>query len=63
MIYLPIFVKVSSLALGHSYDCPSAKEATLKDMGTIEWHSKQQMAWFCYFKYLSSNFIAIKPVI
>ena len=31
--YLSIFFRVSSLALGQSYDCPSASEATLKDMG------------------------------
>ena len=28
-----IFFRVASLALGQSYDCPSASEATLKDMG------------------------------
>ena len=27
--------RVASLALGQSYDCPSASEATLKDMGKI----------------------------
>ena len=35
MIYLPIFFSVTSLALGQSYDCPSASEVTLKDMGKI----------------------------
>ena len=30
---LPISFRLSSLALGQSYDCPSASEATLKDMG------------------------------
>ena len=29
---LPIFFKVTSLALGQSYDCPRASEATLKNM-------------------------------
>ena len=31
--YLPISCRVASLALGQSYDCPSASEATLNDMG------------------------------
>ena len=35
MIYLPIFFRVTSLALGQSWDCPSASEVTLKDMGKI----------------------------
>ena len=30
---LPISFRVTLLALGQSYDCPSASEATLKDMG------------------------------
>ena len=30
---IPISFRVSSLALGQSYDCPSASETTLKDMG------------------------------
>ena len=33
VINLPIFFRVASLALGQSYDCPSASEATLKKMG------------------------------
>ena len=32
VIYLPIFPRVSSLALRQPYDCPSASEVTLKDM-------------------------------
>ena len=32
MVYLPISFRVASLALGQSYDCPSASEATLIDM-------------------------------
>ena len=32
---LPISFRVISQALGQSYDCPSAREATLKDMGQI----------------------------
>ena len=31
---LPLSFRVTSLALGQSYDCPSACEATLKDMHT-----------------------------
>ena len=33
--YLPIFFRAVSLALGQSCDCPSASEATLKDMGKL----------------------------
>ena len=33
MLVLPIAFRVTSLALGQSYDCPSASEITLKDMG------------------------------
>ena len=36
VIYLYIFYMVTSLALGQSYDCPSASEVTLKDMGKID---------------------------
>ena len=36
VIYLPILFRVTSLALGQSYDCPSASEVTLKDMGEIK---------------------------
>ena len=32
-VYSLIFFRVASLALGQSYDCPSASEATLWDMG------------------------------
>ena len=35
VIYLPIFFRVASLALGQLYDCPSACEVTLKDIGRI----------------------------
>ena len=33
--FIAISFRVASLALGQSYDCPSASEATLKDMGKI----------------------------
>ena len=36
VIHLPIFFRVGSLALGQSYDCPSACEPTLKDMGKTD---------------------------
>ena len=35
-LYLPIFFRVASLALGQSYDCPSASEVTLNDMIKID---------------------------
>ena len=35
MIKLHIFFRVASLALGQSYDCPSASEVTLKDVVKI----------------------------
>ena len=36
-VSLPKLFRVASLALGQSYDCPSANEATLKGMGIITW--------------------------
>ena len=39
VIYLPVFFRVTSLALGQSYDCPSASKVTLKDMDKIFEHS------------------------
>ena len=33
LMHLPIYFRVTSLALGQSYDCPSANEVTLKDTG------------------------------
>ena len=47
-IPLPISFRVASLALGQSYDCPSACEATLKDMGKIgmcQTTTKHYKAW------------------
>ena len=35
MIHLPTSFRVASLALGQSYDCPSASEVTLKDVAKI----------------------------
>ena len=36
MLYWSIFFRVTSRPLGQSYDCPSASETTLKDMGCID---------------------------
>ena len=36
VIYIPIFFRVASLALGQTYDCPSACEVIPKDMGNID---------------------------
>ena len=38
MIYLPIYVRVTSLTLGQPLDCPSASEVILNDMGKIDWY-------------------------
>ena len=35
---LPISFRITSLALGQLYDCPSASEVILKDMGKIDLH-------------------------
>ena len=40
--YSPISFTVASLALGQSYDCPSASEVILKDMGKIGQYKTQQ---------------------
>ena len=51
MIYLLIFFRVASLALGQSYDCPSASEATLKDMTKLAQYpttTKHNQAWTMY---------------
>ena len=38
VLYIYIFFRVASLALGQSCDCPSASEVTLKNMGkTLQW--------------------------
>ena len=41
-------LRITSLALGQSYDCPSASEVTLKNMGrSIMWTTK---SWLCHNK-------------
>ena len=36
VIHSPIFFRVTSLALGQSYDCLSASEEIMKNMGKID---------------------------
>ena len=38
VIDIPMLFRVNSLALGQSYDCPSASETTLNNVGKIEHH-------------------------
>ena len=50
VVYLLISFRVTSLALGQSYDCPSASEVTLKDMDTINLYqttTKQKPCAYC----------------
>ena len=42
VVYLPISSRVTSLALGQSYDCPSATDVTLKDMVEVNQHQTPQ---------------------
>ena len=42
---LHISFRVTSLALGQSYDCPSANEATLKDMGKQNMRIHQEIQY------------------
>ena len=44
-LYLPISFKITTLALGQSYDCPSASEVTLKDLVNIGWYLITTKAW------------------
>ena len=45
-LILPIFLWVTSLALGQSHDCPSASEVTLKDIGEFNHtHSWTSSCW------------------
>ena len=48
ILIVPISFRITSLALGQSYDCPSASEATLKYMG-------KQITWFHYTLLISSK--------
>ena len=48
VIHLTISFRVTSLALGQSYDCPNAGEVTLKYIGKINWYqikTKHNKAW------------------
>ena len=53
VISLPISFRIASLALGQSYDCPSANEVTLEDMGKIDQNhttTKHSKTWsMCIF--------------
>ena len=42
VVVLPTFFRVTSLSLGQSYDCPSASEATLKDVGETHYLTKKK---------------------
>ena len=42
MSNIPISFRIASLALGKSYNCPSASEAILKDMGNIDKYQAKQ---------------------
>ena len=44
-INLPISFRVDSVALGQSYDCPSATEVTLKSIGNIKPLPKHIKMW------------------
>ena len=58
-IYRPYFTisfRVTSLALGQSYDCPSASEVTLKDMGNID-HYQTTTKHTCIFLVCLTDFI------
>ena len=46
---LPISFRFTSLALGQSYDCPSAHEVTLKDMGKTKWYITSSQHKVCTF--------------
>ena len=65
MLSLPISFRVASLALGQSYDCPSASEVTLKDMKT-DWqqttpkHNKARILCIFLGKYCISNVSEVK---
>ena len=61
VIYLHLFFRVVSLALGQSYDCPSASEATLKDMGKHNLYQSQQNTCIIlevnYFQWMSHELL------
>ena len=49
-MHLPIFFRVTSPAPGQSYDCPSASEVTMKDMGKIDFYPATTN-WFINHEY------------
>ena len=60
--HLPIFLTVTSLAPGQSYDCPGASEVTFKNMGNIDWyltatkHNKVRTMWKFVMMYSTTPF-------
>ena len=50
MIYLLIFLRAASWALGRSYDFPSANEVILKNMGKMCWYQATTRCklWACF---------------
>ena len=51
VIHLLIFFRITSLALGQSYDCPSASEVILNNMGktnSYQTTTKHNKAWTVY---------------
>ena len=65
MIVCSISFRVDSLALGQSYNCPSASEVTLKDMGktdksqTTTKHNKAWILCMILGKYLIRQLMAL----
>ena len=60
--FLPISFRVTSLALRQSYDCLSASEVTLKDMGKIRHLTKtkhKSCAYFLDFFYMTCMYMCI----
>ena len=53
--YLPISFRVTSLALGQSYDCPSASEVTLKNMDKMICTKTQQNTTMPIFRGIYCN--------
>ena len=47
MIHVPISIRVASLALGQSNDCPRASETTLKDMSKFNLHMTTIVCAIC----------------
>ena len=57
MVYLPVSFRVTSMALGQSYDCPSASEVTLSDMDKINQYQPTTTCELC------AHFMVDMPVL